>query len=104
MSDSVIVKSDLVNEIHETLGLNQRESKDFVENFFEQIRTTLENHEEVKLSGFGSYGVRHKFPRPGRNPRTKDAVTISERWVVTFRASNKLRKRVANYKRPDTFN
>ena len=38
MSDSVIVKSDLVNEIHETLGLNQRESKDFVENFFEQIR------------------------------------------------------------------
>ena len=97
MSDSVIVKSDLVDEIHETLGLNQREAKDFVENFFEQIRGTLENHEDVKLSGFGSYGVRHKLPRPGRNPRTKDAVVISERWVVTFRASNKLRRRVANF-------
>ncbi|MDE0310259.1 MAG: integration host factor subunit alpha [Acidiferrobacterales bacterium] len=100
MGDSVIVKSDLVAEIHEHLGLNQRESKEFVENFFEQIRATLERHEEVKLSGFGSYGIRHKFPRPGRNPRTKDAVTITERWVVTFRASNNLRRRVANYSFP----
>ena len=98
MSDTVIIKSDLVKELHETLGLNQREAKDFVEHFFDQIRSSLERHEKVKLSGFGSYQVRHKRPRPGRNPRTKDAVTISERWVVTFRASNKLKRRVANQK------
>ncbi len=98
MSDTVIVKSDLVNEIHQTLGLNQREAKDFVDNFFEEIRKSLERHEEVKISGFGRYSVRHKHPRPGRNPRTKRAVTITERWVVTFRASNKLRQRVARFK------
>ena len=98
MSKSVVVKSDLVNEINRTLGLNQREAKEFVDNFFEKIRCSLERHEEVKISGFGRFSVRHKWPRPGRNPKTGIDVTINERWVVTFRASNKLRQRVANFR------
>jgi len=95
MSKTVVVKSDLVNEINQVLGINQTEAKDFVDLFFEEIRGTLERHENVKISGFGKYSIRHKTPRPGRNPKTGDEVTIDERWVVTFRASNSLKQRVA---------
>lgn len=102
MSKSVVVKSDLVNEINNTLGLNQREAKDFVEKFFEEIRCVLERHEDVKLSGFGRFSVRHKSPRPGRNPKTGIDVEIKERTVVTFRASNKLREMTVNYQPNDT--
>lgn len=98
MSKSVVVKSDLVDEINNTVGLNQREAKDFVDNFFEEIRCVLERHEDVKLSGFGRFSVRHKSPRPGRNPKTGIDVIIKERSVVTFRASNKLRALTKNYK------
>ena len=98
MSKPVVVKSDLVNQINRKLGLNQREAKEFVDNFFEEIRCSLERLEEVKISGFGRFSVRHKQPRPGRNPKTGIDVTIKERWVVTFKASNKLRQRVANFR------
>ncbi len=101
MSKTVVVKSDLVDEIHNTLGLNQREAKDFVEQFFEEIRSVLERHEDVKLSGFGRFSIRHKSPRPGRNPKTGKDVIIKERTVVTFRASNKLRARTTKYKPDD---
>ncbi len=94
MGDSVVVKSDLVNEINRKLGLNQREAKQVVDLFFEQIRRVLESHEDVKLSGFGNYRVRHKHARVGRNPKTGVSATVSERYVVTFKASNKLRTRV----------
>ena len=94
MGKSVVVKSDLVNEIIRKLGLNQREAKQVVDLFFEEIRVVLESHEEVKLSSFGNYRVRHKRARVGRNPKTGAAATVSERYVVTFKASNKLRARV----------
>ena len=101
MSKTVVVKSDLVNEINNKLGLNQREAKDFVEKFFEEIRCVLERHEDVKLSGFGRFSVRHKSPRPGRNPKTGIDVLIQERTVVTFRASNKLRALTTGYNPED---
>ena len=97
MNESVVVKSDLANEIYNQLGLNQRESREFVDNFFEEIRCILEKHEEVKLAGFGNYRTRHKAARPGRNPKTGTEASISERCVVTFKASSKLRKRVNQY-------
>ena len=102
MDKSVVVKSDLVNEINNTVGLNQREAKDFVDKFFEEIRCVLERHEDVKLSGFGRFSVRHKSPRPGRNPKTGIDVIIKERSVVTFRASNKLRNLTTNYQPDET--
>ncbi len=94
MGDSVIVKSDLVNEITKKLGLNQREAREFVNLFFEEIRCALEAHEDVKLSGFGNYRVHHKDSREGRNPKTGEPAKISERHVVTFKASNKMRARL----------
>ena len=97
MNESVVVKSELANEIYNQLGLNQRESREFVDNFFEELRCVLERHEEVKLSGFGNYITRYKSRRPGRNPKTGVEASISERFVVTFRASNKLRKRVNDF-------
>ena len=100
MGKSVVVKTDLVAEINKKLGLNQREAKEFVDRFFEELRCVLETHEDVKLSGFGRFGVRHKNPRPGRNPKTGVDVTIKERSVVTFKASRKLRNSVMKFRGP----
>ena len=90
-----VTKLDLVNHLHESLGLNKSESKDLIEAFFNEIKSSLINNEEVKLSGFGNFKLIDKKSRPGRNPKTRESVTISARRVVTFKAGKKLRKRVA---------
>lgn len=79
------------------LGLNKREAKEFVDLFFEEIRTSLESSEPVKISGFGNFELRDKRQRPGRNPKTGEEVPISARRVVTFRPGQKLRERVEDY-------
>lgn len=89
-----ITKADLSNSLFDEVGLNKREAKDFVETFFERIRQSLETGTQVKLSGFGSFILRDKTSRPGRNPKTGEEVAISARRVVTFRSSQKLRGRV----------
>ncbi len=89
-----ITKAELAEALFNELGLNKREAKEFVELFFEKIRTALANGEQVKLSGFGNFDVRSKNPRPGRNPKTGKEIPISARRVVTFRASHKLKERV----------
>ena len=90
-----ITKADLVNHIHETLGLNKSESKELVETFLNEIKSSLMNNEEVKLSGFGNFKLINKKARPGRNPRTGESATVSARRVITFRAGQKFRKRIA---------
>ncbi|HET9123130.1 MAG TPA: integration host factor subunit alpha [Acidiferrobacteraceae bacterium] len=89
-----LTKADLAERLFNELGLNKREAKEFVELFFEKISLTLEQGEQVKLSGFGHFGLRKKNPRPGRNPKTGEEIPISARRVVTFRASHKLKERV----------
>ena len=79
----------------EEVGLNKREAKEFVEQFFEKIRQALENGSTVKLSGFGSFLLWDKSSRPGRNPKTGEQVVILPRRVVTFRPSRELRCSVA---------
>ena len=90
-----VTKADLATTLFNELGLNKREAKEFVEAFFEKIRIALETGESVKLSGFGNFGVRGKNPRPGRNPKTGEEIPITARRVVTFKASQKLKDRVA---------
>ncbi len=90
-----ITKADLCNVLYDQVGLNKREAKEFVDLFFEKICHTLEQGVPVKLSGFGSFTIRDKPLRPGRNPKTGEEVDISARRVVTFRSSQKLRRRVA---------
>ena len=89
-----LTKANLAERLYDELGLNKRESKEFVELFFEKIRQALENGESVKLSGFGNFDLREKNPRPGRNPKTGEEIPISARRVVTFRPSQKLKERV----------
>ena len=90
-----VTKADLANTLFEQLGLNKRESKEFVELFFEKIRESLENGESVKLSGFGGFSVRDKKSRPGRNPKTGEEVPVTPRRVVTYKASQKVKDRIA---------
>lgn len=87
-------KAELSEYLVEKLGVSKREAKDLVELFFEEIRAALENGEPVKLSGFGNFELRDKKQRPGRNPKTGEEVPVSARRVVTFRAGQKLKRRV----------
>ena len=86
-----LTKAELAELLFDRLGLNKRESKDMVEAFFELVNDTLVTGSDVKLSGFGNFQIRRKAPRPGRNPRTGEAIPINARHVVTFHASQKLK-------------
>ena len=90
-----VTKMELANILFEELGLNKREAKEFVELFFEEIRGALELGNTVKFSGFGSFAVRDKPERPGRNPKTGEEVPVSARRVVTYKASQKIKDRVS---------
>ncbi len=86
-----LTKAELSDLLFERLGLNKRESKDMVEAFFDIVNAALVSGDDVKLSGFGNFNIRRKAPRPGRNPRTGEAIPIKARNVVTFHASHKLK-------------
>jgi integration host factor subunit alpha len=86
-----LTKADLAALLFDHLGLNKRESKDMVEAFFGIVHDSLAQGREVKISGFGNFNIRRKAPRPGRNPRTGEAIPIKARHVVTFHASHKLK-------------
>ncbi|MXP50969.1 integration host factor subunit alpha [Pantoea sp. SoEX] len=89
-----LTKAEMSEYLFEKLDLSKRDSKELVEIFFEEIRCTLENGEQVKLSGFGNFDLRNKKQRPGRNPKTGEDVPITARRVVTFRPGQKLKNRV----------
>ena len=89
-----LTKAQLADLLFEEIGLNKRESKEMVDAFFEQISQALVSGDEVKLSGFGNFQLRTKAPRPGRNPRTGEAIPIKARRVVTFHASSKLKEQI----------
>ena len=86
-----LTKAELAELLFDRIGLNKRESKDIVEAFFELLHEALVKGTEVKLSGFGNFSIREKGSRPGRNPRTGEAVPIKARNVVTFHSSHKLK-------------
>lgn len=88
---NTLTKAELAELLFEQVGLNKREAKDMVDTFFDEIRNALERGEAVRLSGFGNFQLRDKPQRPGRNPKTGEAVPIVARRVVTFHASQKLK-------------
>jgi len=91
---SALTKADIAERLFEELGLNKREAKELVEQFFEEIRQALVDGSPVKLSGFGNFELRDKRQRPGRNPKTGEEIPITARRVVTFRPGQKLKQRV----------
>ena len=92
-----LTKADIAEMLFEELGLNKREAKELVDCFFEEIRDSLANGHQVKLSGFGNFDLRDKSQRPGRNPKTGEEIPITARRVVTFRPGQKLKTRVEAY-------
>ncbi len=96
-----LTKAEMAERLFLDVGLNKREAKEFVDAFFEVLREALERGEQVKLSGFGNFDLRHKNQRPGRNPKTGEEIPISARRVVTFRPGQKLKVRVESYAGPE---
>ncbi len=89
-----VTKADLRDTLFEEIGLNKRESGEFVDLFFGKICSLLEEGHAVKLSGFGSFNLRDKPERLGRNPKTGVEVPILPRRVVTFKSGQKLKKEI----------
>jgi integration host factor subunit alpha len=83
-----MTKADLVDIIFGKVGLSKIESQNIIEMIFDTIRQTLVEGESVKVSGFGTFNVKKKNARRGRNPKTGDELEITPRRVITFRASN----------------
>ncbi|MFO1194058.1 MAG: integration host factor subunit alpha [Rhodoferax sp.] len=95
-----LTKAQLAELLFEQIGLNKRESKDMIDAFFDLISASLVEGTDVKISGFGNFQIRTKAPRPGRNPRTGEAIPIQARRVVTFHASHKLKDQIQVESRP----
>ena len=92
-----LTKSDFAERLFDELGLNKPEAKVMVELFFEEIKGSLEQGKPVKISGFGKFELRDKTSRPGRNPKTGEAIPITARRVVTFRSGRTLKARVETF-------
>ena len=89
-----LTKAQLAELLFEQIGLNKRESKDMIDAFFDLIADQLVEGGDIKISGFGNFQIRTKAPRPGRNPRTGEAIPIDARRVVTFHASHQLTEQI----------
>lgn len=89
-----MTKADIVEIVFEKVGYSKKDVSEVVEEIFECIKNTLATGEKVKISGFGNFNVRHKRARRGRNPQTGSEITIGERKVMTFKASQLLKKSI----------
>ncbi|CAN0556992.1 unnamed protein product, partial [Laminaria digitata] len=94
MTDETVTRADLSEAVYQEVGLSRNESADLVESVLSEIADTLTSGETVKISSFGSFSVRQKGQRVGRNPKTGEEVPILPRKVLVFRASNVLKNRI----------
>lgn len=92
-----LTKAELADHLYTALGLTKLVARDLVDLVFEEVRKALEQGQTVKLSGFGNFELRDKYPRPGRNPKTGEQKMVSARRVVTFKAGQKLKAQVEKY-------
>ena len=94
MGSKTLTRADLAEAVVDKIGLPRNESHELVELVLSQISETLSLGEQVKLSSFGSFGIREKGRRMGRNPKTGQEVPITPRRVLVFRASNIMKDRI----------
>jgi len=94
MAGNTVTRADLTDAVYRAVGISRNESAAFVERVLEEVATSLEKGETVKISSFGTFSVRDKKLRMGRNPKTGEEVPIAPRRVVTFRASHVLKDRI----------
>ncbi len=91
--ETIMTKAEIVQALYARVGgFSKKESADIVDLVFEMLKETLAKGEKVKISGFGNFVLRDKRQRPGRNPQTGDPIKISERRVLTFKASQILKQ------------
>ena len=95
MSDKTLTRMDLSEAVFREVGLSRKESADLVETVLNHLSDALVQGEQVKISSFGTFSVRDKNARIGRNPKTGKEVPITPRRVLTFRPSNLMKERVA---------
>jgi integration host factor subunit alpha len=89
-----VTRAHLAEIIHAEVGLSRNECAELLESVLSRLSTTLESGESVKISGFGTFSVRQKGRRVGRNPKTGEEVPILPRRVLVFRPSHVLRTRI----------
>ncbi|HAY21026.1 MAG TPA: integration host factor subunit alpha [Desulfobacterales bacterium] len=91
-----LTKEKLVSRLQTQIGLTKQESRQAVERFFEVMKDTLANGEDLLISGYGKFSVKQKNARRGRNPQTREALMLKARKVLVFKASGVLRGRMNN--------
>ncbi len=103
MNGKTLTRADLAEAVVEKVGLPRNESQELVERVLDEISGSLAEGDAVKLSSFGSFGIRQKGERVGRNPKTGQEVPITPRRVLVFRPSNIMKDRInkGHSKRPD---
>ena len=89
-----LTKEKIINRVYETTELPKSRSREVVESLLELIKSTLEGGEDLLISGFGKFMVKHKAARRGRNPQTRADLELRARKVVVFKTSGVLRKRI----------
>jgi len=94
MAGETVTRARLSEAVYQEVGLSRNESAELVESVITEIASALERGEIVKISSFGSFAVRHKGQRIGRNPKTGQEVPISPRRVLIFRASHALKDQI----------
>jgi integration host factor subunit alpha len=90
-----ITKDKLTVLLQDQLGMSRPEARQVIERVFRIMKDTLSQGEDLLISGFGKFSVRHKKARRGRNPQTKESLTIGARKVVVFKASRVLRQHLS---------
>jgi len=96
MTQKTLTRADLADSVFETVGLSRVESAELVDDVVELMAEAIEQEDVLKISSFGTFSVRQKKARVGRNPKTGVEVTITPRKVVTFKASQVLKDRMNN--------
>jgi len=94
MESNTVTRADLAESVYEQVGLSRNESSDLVEQILDEVMEALVSEDNVKISSFGSFSVKEKKARIGRNPKTGVEVPISPRKVLVFRASHVLKDRI----------
>lgn len=89
-----LTKAQIIDTIQNHIGVSRKRSSELVETFLEIMKNTLENGEDILVSGFGKFCVRAKKERKGRNPASGADMMLAPRKVVTFKCSGKLRDKI----------
>jgi integration host factor subunit alpha len=89
-----LTKEKIIDSVYNQVGLSKNQSRRVIESLLEMIKQTLEKGDNLLISGFGKFVVKHKTARRGRNPQTKEDLRLKARKVVVFRTSGVLRRKI----------